>query len=600
MFLQLTNSANMRLTQLFIMFLMTGNIYSQTFSNVATFSGSTLGFSNGTLMTSTYNNPYGICSDSATGDLYVADTYNHTIRKISNGVVTTFAGNGTVGDVDANGTNARFNFPAGLCFKNGVLYVADNVNNKIKTIDPAGNVTTIAGTGIAGFQDGPVMAAQFWSPIHLEVDNSGAIILADYENHCIRKIYNGTVTTIGGLGGVAGDAVGSPATARFRRPRDIALDAFGNIYVADLVNDKIKMIDPTGMVSLLAGSSGGYLDGQGAAARFDGPTGVDIDLSGNIIVCEAFNQRIRSITPSGAVTTIAGSGSTGAVDGPVFSASFSGPQGLCIDQLGNIYIADDNNHRIRILTNMTPPVNFLGNNLNFCSNQPYTLFANTNGSIYQWSDNSNGPSITITTSGIYWVDVIINGDTLRDSITVVVNQSPTAAFTSNITNGIFNISTGPLCFTDQSVGATVYAWNLNGILSSQPSPCVTLTSADTGQFCAELLVVSSAGCMDTAQMCFTIGETFYNIPNIFTPNGDGINDGFIITNTGISKLHCTIYNRWGEIMYEWDNPEGSWNGKLKNGDTISDGTYYFTAEIIDYTGNTYSEKGFLQVIGGKN
>ncbi len=327
-------------------------VTAQTYTTVSTFAGaSTSGFVNGTLSSSRFNAPYGVCSDSV-GTIYVADALNNCIRKISGGMVTTIAGNGTAGDLDAQGTSARLNSPTGVYFKNGYLYICDNLNNKIKRMDAAGNVVTIAGSGAWSFGDGPALQAAFKEPKSIVVDDNNVVYIADYENHCVRKLENGQVTTHAGTGTLSGDVLGAPGIARFHRPRDLAVDASGNLYVVDLMNHKVKMIDPSGVVSLLAGSGvQGGTDGIGAAASFSIPVGIDWMLNGDLVVLDAVGARIRRVTTGGLVTTIAGSGATGYTDGACAVATFDLPQDICLDPSGNMYVGDRNNNVIRILTN---------------------------------------------------------------------------------------------------------------------------------------------------------------------------------------------------------------------------------------------------------
>jgi sugar lactone lactonase YvrE len=323
---------------------------TQNYDTVSTFAGTgSVGLGNSTLLSSTFNHPYGICSDSS-GAIYVADALNHCIRKMQGGNVTTVAGNGISGDVDANGTSARLNSPTGVYFKNGYLYICDNLNNKIKRMDASGNVITIAGSGAWTHQDGPVSSAAFKEPKSLVVDNNNVVYVADYENHCIRKIANGQVTTIAGAGGVSGDQTGLAANARFYRPRDLCIDAQGNIYIVDLMNNKVKVLTTGGNVNLVAGSgSQGGNDGVGANASFDRPVGIDWFPTGELCVLDAVSAKIRMVTVGGVVTTIAGTGSSGYTNGPSLNATFNLPQDICFDPTGNLYVGDDNNNVIRIL-----------------------------------------------------------------------------------------------------------------------------------------------------------------------------------------------------------------------------------------------------------
>lgn len=327
-------------------------VTAQTYTTVSTFAGaSSPGLVNGTLSSSRFNGPYGVCSDSA-GTIYVADAFNNCIRKISGGMVTTVAGNGIAGDLDAQGTSARLNSPTGVYFKNGYLYICDNLNNKIKRMDAAGNVVTIAGSGVWSFADGPALQAEFKEPKSIVVDDNNVVYVADYENHCIRKIANGQVTTHAGVGTVSGDVLGAQGTALFHRPRDLAVDAAGNLYVVDLMNHKVKKIDPSGVTTLLAGSGAqGGTDGIGAGASFSIPVAIDWMLNGDLVVLDAVGARIRRVTTGGLVTTIAGSGASGYTDGPCATATFDLPQDICLDPSGNLYVGDRNNNVIRILTN---------------------------------------------------------------------------------------------------------------------------------------------------------------------------------------------------------------------------------------------------------
>ena len=303
------------------------------------------------------NNPSGTAVGSG-GNIYVADTANSVIRQITPaGVVTTFAGNINLGvSRDGTTTAAGFLAPAGLTADAaGNLYVADTGSHLIRKITPAGVVTTLAGTAAtAGSADGNGTAATFNLPSSVAVDAAGSTVyVADYNNHVIRKIIvaTGDVSTFAGTAGSAGSTDGQGTAARFNFPRGVAVDSGGNVYVADSGNDTIRKISAAGLVQTLAGSAGaaGSSDGSGSAARFNGPSGVAVDAALNVYVADASNSTIRLITSAGVVSTIGGvAGSTSNVDGGGPAARFDHPAGLTVDATGNLYIADSRNHTIRI------------------------------------------------------------------------------------------------------------------------------------------------------------------------------------------------------------------------------------------------------------
>ena len=325
----------------------------------------TTGKADGTGTAATFNYPSGVTVDSS-GNIYVADTYNHAIRKItSGGAVTTFAGtSGTSGHADGTGTAASFDYPAGLAVdSSGNVYVADQGNNSIRKITSAGVVTTLAGptapagAGLglpSGRADGTGSTARFYHPEGLVVDSAGNVYVADYENDMIRKVSPaGVVTTIAGAGGVVGSVDGSGyvlTPSLFWRPTNIALDASGNVFVSDTFNETIRKITPDGTVTTLAGNAGtpGSADGTGTAANFNGPSGIVLDGAGNIYVTDTFSHTVRQVTQAGVVTTLAGTALTaGSADGTGTAAAFDYPSGLALDGVGNLYVADYGNHTIR-------------------------------------------------------------------------------------------------------------------------------------------------------------------------------------------------------------------------------------------------------------
>ena len=315
--------------------------------------GAKRGTADGTGAAAQFDNPTGVAADSA-GNVYVADTFNHTVRKISpGGVVTTLTGlAGVSGSADGNGSAARLYYPSGIAVdRAGNVYVTDE-KHTIRRITPAGVVTTFAGAaGVSGSADGVAAAARFKNPNGLATDAAGNVFVTDTFNQTLRRIApDGTVTTLAGAAGVVGASDGVGGAARFNFPHGLAVDGAGNVYVADSGNFTIRKVTPDGVVTTVAGSAGvsGSADGIGGAARFDDPSGIVVDGAGYLYVSDSYNQTLRRIAPDGTVTTVAGTvRSGGLVNGTGSAARFFAPLGLAMNPAGNLLIADSSNDAIR-------------------------------------------------------------------------------------------------------------------------------------------------------------------------------------------------------------------------------------------------------------
>jgi sugar lactone lactonase YvrE len=298
--------------------------------------------------------PNGLAVDSA-GNLYIADSFDSRIRKVSNGVITTVAGNGTRGFSGDGGpaTSAQLYSPQGVAVDSaGNLYIADSGDNCIRKVSN-GTITTVAGDGTEGFSgdNGPATAARLSHPTGLAVDSAGNLYIADFSNNRIRKISNGVITTVAGNGtlppGSSGD--GGPATsAQLVYPTSVAVDSAGNLYIADAGNNCIRKVS-NGVITTVAGNGiPGFSgdNGPAASAQLYLPEGVAVDSAGSLYIADLHNQRIRKVS-NGVITTVTGGSSSVGDNGPATSAQLDEPWGVALDSAGALYIADSNNFRVR-------------------------------------------------------------------------------------------------------------------------------------------------------------------------------------------------------------------------------------------------------------
>jgi hypothetical protein len=318
-----------------------------TFAGVAGSAGSTDGAGN----QARFYKPYHLALDSL-GNLYVTDFYNFTVRKITpGGFVSTLAGlAGVQGGTDGTGSEARFFGPSGVAVdSSGNVYVTDG--DAVRKITPSGVVTTFAGlTGVSGYVDGTRSEARFTQAIGLAMDASGNIYVADAGNQIIRQVTSaGVVTTLGGLPRVPGYADGTGNQVRFNYPLSVAISSSGDLYAGD-VSPTVRKITPAKVVTTLAGLAGVYSsnDGIGTEATFHSPIGIAADSPGNIYVADLDGFVVRKITPNGVVTTLGGMhGEAGSVDGTGSKARFRAPSGVVVDRAGTVYVADRDNNTIR-------------------------------------------------------------------------------------------------------------------------------------------------------------------------------------------------------------------------------------------------------------
>jgi len=310
--------------------------------------------------TSLYH-PFDVAVDSS-GNLYIADYLNHRIRKVtSDGSTTTVAGNGTAGfsGDGAAATSATLNNPIGIALDNsGNLYIADRNNLRIRKVTTDGIISTVAGNGSAVFSgDGGVATnAGLYYPSGVTVDSSGSIFIADTNNHRVRKVIaGGIISTIAGIGspGFGGD--GAAATsANLNNPFKITVDSSGNLFIADSSNHRIRKVSTSGTITTVAGNGSAGFSGDGAAATnaaLNNPGSVAFDSSGNLFIADAQNHRIRKVSTEGTISTVAGNGTAGFninSDGvSAVSTALNSPTSVAVDGSGNLFIADNSNHRIR-------------------------------------------------------------------------------------------------------------------------------------------------------------------------------------------------------------------------------------------------------------
>ena len=336
-----------------------GHIASQAGNGVLGYSGD-----GAPAASAEFSYPTSVAVDSS-GNLYIVDADNNRIRKVtaSSGIITTVAGNGTAGYSGDGGaaTSAELDTPFGVAVDaSGNIYIVDVNNDRIRKVTAStGIITTVAGNGTWGYSGdgGAATSAELFSPLGVAVDASGNIYIADSGNNRIRKVTasTGIITTVAGngTGGYSGDS-GVATSAELNSPFGVAVDASGNIYIVDSGNNRIrKMTASTGIITTVAGNgTGGYSGDSGVAtsAELNSPYGVAVDASGNIYIADTYNLVIRTVTAStGIITTVAGNGTAGSSGdgGAAASAELSYPTAVVVDSPGNFYIADYNNNKVR-------------------------------------------------------------------------------------------------------------------------------------------------------------------------------------------------------------------------------------------------------------
>jgi sugar lactone lactonase YvrE len=444
-------------TLFFLIMFFCASSFAQNINTIAGIGSSSFSGDGGLAVSAELAQPVSVIRDGS-GNVYISDQGNHRIRKItfSTGNISTIAGSSTSGfsGDGAAATSAKLNYPAGIAIDgSGNIYIADQGNQRIRKITAAtGNISTIAGTGTAGFSGdgGAATSAQLNNPVAIALDASGNIYISDQYNQRIRKINasTGNISTIAGTGTYSYSGDGAAATsATFQNPAGIEVDASGNIYVADLFSHVIRKITAsTGLISTIAGSGTAGYSGDGSAAtsaNLNYPTDIAIDDSGHLYISVQYSHRIRKVNAvTGNISTVIGTGTLGysGDGGLATSAQINYPTGVTADGGGNLYVADRENHRIRFVCNyMVKPT--VTSPVNYCVGVTAVALSASGTSLKWFTSPVGGVGVTTPpvpgtssagTTKYYVASISPYGcEGPRDSISVIVNSLPAAPVVSS-------------------------------------------------------------------------------------------------------------------------------------------------------------------------
>jgi len=456
------------------------------------------------------NAPLGAVLDGA-GNLYIADTQNNCVRMVNTlGIITTIAGNGT-GGYSGDGsaaTAAELGYPAAVALDAaGNIYIADAGNNRIRKVSTIGVITTIAGTGVAFYSGdgGQATAARLNYPMGVTLDTYGNLYIADLSNNVIRKVNtSGIINTIVGTGiaGYSGDG-GQATAAELNQPYGVALDAVGNLYIPDYNNNVIRMINTSGIITTIAGNgSFGFSGdgGQATAAELNSPKGVTFDAVGNLYIADFYNSRVRKITTTGIISTVAGNGTAGfsGDGGNATSAEIEFPYGVALDAAGSLYIADGSNNRIRKVTCSVPTLSVTASAGTVCAGQAATLTA-SGASTYLWNISATSHTIVVTPTATTTYTVTGTMGVCMSIQTITVNANPLPTVTVNSPT----ICVGATTTLTASGNAVTYSWSTSTTTTITVTPTVTTTYILTG--------IGGNSCTNTATSTVTVNPTNFGV-----------------------------------------------------------------------------------------
>ena len=461
--------------------------------------------------------PSGVAVDNS-GNVYIADLEYAVIRKVNtSGIISTIAGSGTAGYSGDGGpaTAAELNEPTDVAVDDsGNIYIADFNNNVIRKVNISGVISTIAGNGIGGYSGdgGAAIAAEFLLPVSVAVDHSGNVYVADEDNNVIRKVNAlGIISTVAGnhVQGYSGDG-GAATAAELSWPSGVAVDDNGNVYIADGGNGRIRKVNISGIISTIAGNGTGGFSGDGGAAtaaELNGPCGVAVDRRGNVYIEDGLNERIRKVNDSGIISTIAGNGTAGysGDDGVAMAAELNVPADVAVDDSGNVYIVDQFNNRVRMVSDGILGV------ATMCAGATHTLSDATPGGTWMSGNisiatiDSTTGTVSAVAAGTVTISYTVFGIPILFMLTV--NPLPDAGI---ISGPDADICIGDsISLTDTSSGGAWSAYNTNAVVSSGGVVTGNATGTDTIYYS----ITNSCG-VATAKKIISVSNCVTQINNL--------------------------------------------------------------------------------------